>query len=57
LASDALGDDVSGMGPDDLVGNVADSVGDGASGNLTLDLLVEGDVSPPASPWQNERFV
>ena len=46
--SDALWDNVLGMGPDDVVGNIADSVGDGASDDHTLGLLVKGDVSPPA---------
>ena len=40
--------DVSGMGPDDVDGDVADP-GDGASGDRPLGLLTGGDVSPRAS--------
>ena len=49
--SNLLGDvGVFGMGPDDVDGNVADLVGDGASGDSTLGLLTKGDVGLPAPP-------
>ena len=43
-------DDVLGVGPDDVDGNVAGLVGDGVSGDRPLGLLTGGNVGPQASP-------
>ena len=49
--SNLLGDvGVFGMGPDDVDGDIAGLVGDGASGDSTLGLLTKGDVGLPAPP-------
>ena len=43
-------DDVSGVGPDEVDGNVAGLVGNGVSGDRPLGLLTGGNVGPQASP-------
>ena len=49
--------DVTGMGPNDVDGDVANPVGDGASGDPPLGLSTGGDVGPQQFPGESDGSV
>ena len=49
LSNSPGNDDVLGVGPDDVNGEIADPACNGMSSDCTFGLLTEGNVSPPAS--------